>query len=289
MPFTSETPSSEIPAPQSGIMRIGGGTRARAVGPLVIVPFPPVSSVANAEDGTTVLARVHVNSAHRVRRVYGAASAAGAATGTFDVFTVGDTPASIVPDAAITESVAASAVLSSTGVKPTDGDTVTIGAETYTFKDALSSGPAVAFEVLIGASAATALDNLKSAVNASAGAGTTYGTGTTGNADVTATTNTDTAQTFVATVAGAAGNALDSTVVSTGSVLSFAGLTFAGGVSAITPGVFVLAADTVYSTDTKDLAPVVGDPSTYTLRANTEAASASFTNLQVYLEVELLS
>lgn len=287
MTYVPETPSSEIPAPQAGIMRIGGGTGARGVGPIVVVPFPVVASVANAEDGTTVLARVHVHSAHRVRRAYGAASAAGAATGTFDVFSVGDTPASILDVPAAIDAVAAAALLTSTGVAPTDGATVTIGAETYTFKDTLSTGPAVAFEVLIGVSAATALDNLKSAVNASAGAGTTYGTGTTGNADVTATTNTNTTQAFAATVAGAAGNALAST--ETSSVLSFAGATFAGGVDAAASGVFIAAANTVAASDGKNGAPVVGDPATYTLRANTVAASASFTNLQAYLEVELLS
>lgn len=49
-------------------------------------------------------------------------------------------------------------------------------------------------EVLIGASADAALDNLKSAINASAGAGSTYSTGTDAHSEVTATTNTDTTQ-----------------------------------------------------------------------------------------------
>ena len=121
--------------------------------------------------------------------------------------------------------VAATTTLTSTGVAPTDGNTVTLGSQAYTFKTTLSAGPAVAFEVLIGISAATALDNLKSAVNASAGSGTAYGTGTTGNVDLSATTNTDTTQLFVATVAGAAGNALASTRV--GATLSFPAVTWA--------------------------------------------------------------
>jgi len=102
--------------------------------------------------------------------------------------------------------VKALGLLTSNTVAPADGDTVRVGDTTYTFKTALTS-PAVANEVLIGASAAIALDNLKSAVNATAGAGTTYGTGTVANAQATATTNTDTTQLFEALVAGEAANA----------------------------------------------------------------------------------
>jgi hypothetical protein len=50
-------------------------------------------------------------------------------------------------------------------VQPTDGDTVVIKGVTFTFKTTLSSGPAVAGEVLIGASAATANTNLTAALN----------------------------------------------------------------------------------------------------------------------------
>lgn len=85
--------------------------------------------------------------------------------------------------------------LTSDATSPSDGDTVVIGDTTYTFKTALTTNPStVAFEVLIGASAAAALDNLKSAINATTGAGTTYGTGTTIHPTVSATTNTNTTQ-----------------------------------------------------------------------------------------------
>lgn len=90
----------------------------------------------------------------------------------------------------------------------TDGETVTIGTVTYTMVDALSGA---AYEVLIGASLAASLDNLKSAINASAGAGTTYGTGTVANPHGTATTNTDTAQTFEFATVGTDGNSLATT------------------------------------------------------------------------------
>lgn len=56
---------------------------------------------------------------------------------------------------------------------------------------------AVPFEVIIGASAAAALDNLKAAINATGTGETEYGSGTTAHPLVTATTNTDTAQTVV--------------------------------------------------------------------------------------------
>jgi hypothetical protein len=105
--------------------------------------------------------------------------------------------------------VKATQVLTASGVF-TDGETVTAGDVTYTMVAALSS-PAVRNEVLIGANTAAALDNLKSAINGSAGAGTTYSTGTVANPQVTATTNTDTAQTVEAYTVGTAGNAIVTT------------------------------------------------------------------------------
>jgi len=69
---------------------------------------------------------------------------------------------------------------------PLTGETVTIGSIEYTLKDALSVGPAVENEVLIGASATATGDNLAAAVNGDAGEGTTYSTGTVANSEVTA-------------------------------------------------------------------------------------------------------
>lgn len=90
--------------------------------------------------------------------------------------------------------VKATGLLTSDATAPSDGDTVTIEGYTYTFKTALSS-PAQAFEVLIGASAAAALDNLKIAINDSGGTeGTEYSVGTYAHPLVTATTNTNTTQ-----------------------------------------------------------------------------------------------
>ena len=90
--------------------------------------------------------------------------------------------------------VKATGLLTSDATAPSDGDTVAIEGFTYTFKTTLSS-PAQAFEVLIGASAAAALDNLKIAINDSGGTeGTEYSVGTYAHPLVTATTNTNTTQ-----------------------------------------------------------------------------------------------
>lgn len=103
--------------------------------------------------------------------------------------------------------VKATGVLTASGVF-SNGETITISERTYTMVTTLSGA---ANEVLIGANAAASLDNLKSAINASAGEGTTYGTGTVAHAKVSATTNTDTAQTVEYFEVGTVGNAITTT------------------------------------------------------------------------------
>lgn len=127
--------------------------------------------------------------------------------------------------------VHAESVLTSDGTIPSSGDTVTIGDKTYTFVSSLSD-PAIPFEVVIGTSAATALDNLKAAINLSAGAGSVYGIGTTKNTSVVATDNTDTTQKVVARVPGTASNSI--AVSETSDHLSWGGSTLGGGVNAET-------------------------------------------------------
>lgn len=131
----------------------------------------------------------------------------------------------------IVPGVHAESVLTSDGTIPSSGDTVTIGDKTYTFVSSLSD-PAIPFEVVIGTSAATALDNLKAAINLSAGEGSVYGTGTTKNTSVVATDNTDTTQKVVARVPGTAGNSI--AVSETSNHLSWGGSTLGGGVNAET-------------------------------------------------------
>jgi hypothetical protein len=95
-------------------------------------------------------------------------------------------------------------------------------------------------DVLIGVSAAITLDNLKSAINGSTGAGTTYATGTTANATVVATDNADTTQKVIARVPGVAANTTGTTTTS--ATYSWPAATLGDGAGASNPGV---AAETV--------------------------------------------
>lgn len=120
-----------------------------------------------------------------------------------------------------------------------DADTVTIGEITYTFVGSLSD-PEVAYEVATGISAATALDNLKSAINETAGKGSTYSTGTVAHPIVVATDNDDTTQKIVARIPGATTN--NTVTTETSDYLSWEDTTLGGGTGASVAGV---TADTV--------------------------------------------
>lgn len=122
--------------------------------------------------------------------------------------------------------VAAHGTLTSTGVAPSNADTLTIGTRTYTFKTTLTGA---AHEVLIGASAAIALSNLKAAINGLTGAGATYTAATLPHAAVTAGTLTETTLAVSAQAGGTAGNALASTKVAV--TLSWGGATLTGGLA----------------------------------------------------------
>jgi hypothetical protein len=84
-----------------------------------------------------------------------------------------------------------------------DGDTLTIGSKVYTFQTVLTN---VDGNVLIGLAATNTLDNLIDAINLGAGGGTDYAAATTLNADVTAAAGAADTVTFLAKVAGVAGN-----------------------------------------------------------------------------------
>lgn len=106
---------------------------------------------------------------------------------------------------------------------PSNTETVTIGATTYAFVNALS----FANDVLIGADAEESLDNLVAAVNGAAGEGSTYGTGTTANASATAADLPELQVLFTAITGGTAGNSIASTdTLANG---SFPDTTFSGG------------------------------------------------------------
>lgn len=113
---------------------------------------------------------------------------------------------------------------SSTG--PVDGETVTINGRVYTFKDALTD-PAVADEVLTDDTPANQAANLAAAINATAsGAGVTYGTGTTINADVRATVAAGVV-TLIALNEGDEGNSITLAKSATNTAVS--GATLSGG------------------------------------------------------------
>jgi len=130
-----------------------------------------------------------------------------------------------VTEATPVNGVKATRVLTSNGTAPANGTTVQIGSKTYTFQTTLTN---VDGNVLIGASAAAALDNLKSAINLTAGAGTTYAAAMTAHPEVVATTNTDTAQTVEAILGGVKYNTVP--LAESSATLSWASATLTGGV-----------------------------------------------------------
>lgn len=121
---------------------------------------------------------------------------------------------------------AAAGTLTSTGVNVTDGDTVTLGAVTYRFKDTMAQ----ANDVKRGSDAATTLANLKKAINATGTAGTEYFAGTVVHPTIIAGAITSTTLAVAARVKGTAGNSLAST--ETAATLSFGAAALAGGVDA---------------------------------------------------------
>lgn len=115
--------------------------------------------------------------------------------------------------------------------QPAINDTVTVGTKAaatpavYKFVAALVTS----FDVLIGANIAASMTNLIAAINASAGAGVTYGTGTTPNLDVGAALMPTNQVLATALAAGTAGNAIPSTETSANG--SWASTTLLGGLN----------------------------------------------------------
>jgi len=120
----------------------------------------------------------------------------------------------------------ASTTITSTGVNVTDGDLLVVGAITYRYKNTMAQ----AYDIKIGADAATTLSNTKKAFNASGTPGTEYFAGTLIHPTMNATTLTATTLLLVANVAGTAANAIVTTT--TAVTLSFPG----GTVNSGTPG-----------------------------------------------------
>lgn len=123
----------------------------------------------------------------------------------------------------------ATGVLTYTGV-PADGESVTIGGRTYTFKAALTP---TAGEVLIGASADEAYQNLVAAINGTGIPGTGYAASTTVNVNVSAVLDAATKKvTATALTFGVGGNSFASTATTVDATWGAATLT--GGVNVAT-------------------------------------------------------
>lgn len=125
--------------------------------------------------------------------------------------------------------VPATSILTLT-VNATNNNTATVGTTdgstpaVYTFKTSLTGS---AFEVKIGASIQATLQNFYNAINAGAGSGTAYGTGTTANWDVNASQLPAGQMMVSANIAGTAGNAIATS--KTGLTGGWTSTTLAGG------------------------------------------------------------
>lgn len=150
--------------------------------------------------------------------------------------------------------VKATGVLTGTDVF-SDGETISVRGVTYTMKTTLSN-PAQGYEVLIGASLAASLDNLKLAINQGStayptaaddsGVGSTWSTGTVRHPYVTATTNTNTEQTVEARDFGTAAN--EYAITETAANAAWGASKMAGGVANV-PDEVLLGANLAASLD----------------------------------------
>jgi hypothetical protein len=163
---------------------------------------------------------------------------------------------------ALTE-VAASGTLTSTGTIPNDGDSVSIGAYTYVFKTTLDTGTAFAqllaapsySEVLINASAANALANLKKAINASGIAGTDYTSNVIAHPLVTGGTLTTTTLLVTAKQTGSdnyRGVTISTGVSKSATTLSWGTGSLVGGVDPVANEILIGAAATNTLDNIKD-------------------------------------
>ncbi|MGB8011182.1 MAG: flagellar hook-basal body complex protein [Terriglobales bacterium] len=199
-------------------LALGAGTSSPAV---VTANVSLTSNLnATAADGSTYSTQA---------TIYDSLGAAHQATFSY---TNADSPA-----IAAVPAQAATGTLTSNTTAPSDGDTVTVGGTTYTFKTALTAST-TANQVLIGASATTALANLVNAINGNTadtnGDGAAgYGTDTVANTSVTAADTTPgTLITLTADVAGTGGNGI---VLTAGNTLAASGSgDLTGGSAAIT-------------------------------------------------------
>jgi flagellin len=111
------------------------------------------------------------------------------------------------------------------------GNTVTVGTQTYTFVNSLSTPTANQIQVLVGANNAASLANLANAINGGSGAGVNYAFGSSATANTSAKAVAgSTSVAFTALTPGTAGNSIITGV--TGTANTFGGATaLTGGAS----------------------------------------------------------
>jgi len=140
-----------------------------------------------------------------------------------------------------TEAVQATGTITNTTPTISDGDTVTVGATTYTFKSPFVNA---ANNINAVGGDTTALANLVKAINASGVAGTDYGAGTVANASAGAVVVTPGVSVSVyALVGGTGGNSI--ALAATGTALTTSGATLAGGVAAAAKSITITNTSTV--------------------------------------------
>lgn len=135
--------------------------------------------------------------------------------------------------------------VSSTG--PVEGDTFEIGGRVYTFR-AVPSAP---YDIDINVTPATQATNIAAAINAGAGAGTVYGTGTVAHPDVSAGASSAVV-TVTALTLGTAGNAISLSESATNVAASGAALAGGTGVS------YIEGTDFEVNYDSGFVTPLVG-------------------------------
>jgi len=210
----------------NGVVGTGLGTLALGAGTI-----SPATATANVSMTTNLDATDATGTTYSTQAtIYDSLGAAHQVTYTY---TDASTPA-----VAAVNAVAATGTLTSSGTAPSDSDTVTVGGTTYTFKTTLTAST-TANEVLIGASATTAMANLVNAINGNTadtnGDGTAgYGTSTVANASVAAADTTPGSLIdLTATIAGVGGNSV---------VLTGGGTLTASGSGDLTGGTAAVAA-----------------------------------------------
>ena len=131
----------------------------------------------------------------------------------------------VLTDITVPADVKADSVLTASS-QPNDGDTVTTGTKTYTFKTSLTD---VDGYVLIGATASDSLDNLIAAITLDTPIGGRYAASTTANGFVTATAGAGDTVDVEALAGGTQGNLIATTENTSGVRLSWTGSTLSGG------------------------------------------------------------